>query len=75
MKIQVKLSRVHPIGKMKLGKHVVTPEFSTIELEKDEEKILETDEAKHWFTVKGANEKIDDILDVQNKGGRPAKNK
>ena len=75
MKISIKLSRNHPAGKMNLGKHVITNEARVIELEKHEEKILGTDEAKHWFKVGDVDDDLGDILDTKNKGGRPPKNR
>ena len=53
----VKLKKRHPANKMRLGSHVITNEWQKIKLVKDEkkgideEKILNSPEAKVWFKL------------------------
>ena len=51
MKIIIKLNKRHPLNYMYFGRHTITYQPQTIVLNKEEEKLLDTDGPKAWFSV------------------------
>jgi len=52
LKIELKLKKRHPKKSFRLGKHVVTPELKSFELNESEAKELESKGCQHWIISK-----------------------
>ena len=57
MKYKMKLAKRHPHNAMNFGGHVITNVENVFELSKDEVKMLDMSEPKHWFSVEKFEEK------------------
>lgn len=49
-KVSLKISKRHPTGAFKLGRHVVTYDLKEFDLNESEEKELKSDGCQAWLT-------------------------